>query len=135
MGNWGQHSFLDPRDAANDYKTAMTCIGVEYNANAFNDGYHTSHHLNPIRHWQDHPESLVHALDQYKNQNVTIFQGLDFFMVWGLLMLRQYNFLAHRLVCFEEKNIPERVRWMKDRLKRLSKEDIKLSFGKKVKQN
>ena len=54
-GNWVQHAFLAQKDATNDYKTAITCINTPYNVNCFNDGYHTSHHLNPIRHWQDHP--------------------------------------------------------------------------------
>jgi len=58
-GNWAQHAFIDPADPMDDYKSAITCINTIYNRRCFNDGYHISHHLNPRRHWMDHPQHLL----------------------------------------------------------------------------
>jgi hypothetical protein len=96
-GNWGQHAFVDQDDPGNSYKSAITCINVRYNRRAFNDGYHISHHLQANRHWTDHPGELLANRDKYAAQEAIIFQGIDFFQVWFLLMLKRYDVLAR---CF-----------------------------------
>jgi hypothetical protein len=131
-GNWAQHSFVDPNAAKNDYKTALTCVNTIYNKNAFNDGYHTSHHLNSIRHWQDHPESFLNSIETYKIQQVMVFENIDFFGVWFMLMIKNYGFLAKRLV-LKEGSIDDKILFLKQRLGRLTKEQLQVSFGSKNK--
>ncbi|KAH6582030.1 hypothetical protein BASA60_002189 [Batrachochytrium salamandrivorans] len=58
-GNWAQHAFIEHSDPTNDYKSAITCLASFYNKNCFNDGYHTSHHLNPLRRGTTIPRTLL----------------------------------------------------------------------------
>ncbi|GIJ99544.1 hypothetical protein Aspvir_001677 [Aspergillus viridinutans] len=66
-GNWGQHAFVDPDDPTSDFRSSITLIDVASNRFCFNDGYHTSHHLHPCRHWRDHPVALLKDRDRYKD--------------------------------------------------------------------
>lgn len=97
-GNWGQHAFVDPQNPDDDYKNSLTVINVRYNWIAFNDGYHTSHHLNALRHWADHPKQFVDNVDSYASRKTIVFEGLDFHGVFFALMFKNYKLLADRYV-------------------------------------
>ncbi|KAJ1341284.1 methionine aminopeptidase, type II [Batrachochytrium salamandrivorans] len=97
-GNWAQHAFIEHSDPTNDYKSAITCLASFYNKNCFNDGYHTSHHLNPLRRWDDHPKNFVSSSEKYKKETTVVFEGLDFHAVWVALMLKDYSTLADHFV-------------------------------------
>lgn len=98
MGNWGQHAFVDPADPANDFKSSITCINSRYNRRCFNDGYHIIHHLKPALHYSEMDSELQQHLDRYAAQDAIVFDGLDFFLVWLLLMTKQYGRLARAFV-------------------------------------
>jgi len=98
LGNWTQHSFIDPKDPGNLYKNSITCINVKYNHKCWNDGYHISHHIKPAMHWTLHPEHLQSNLEEYQKNEALIFDRLDFLQVWFLLMRRNYKKLANHLV-------------------------------------
>jgi hypothetical protein len=132
-GNWTQHAFLDQNEAANDYKSAITCIDTLYNATAFNDGYHTSHHLNPIRHWQDHPEYFLASVDTFNKQRVIIFTGCDYFEIWFRLMIKDFDWMAKRLLTLGEATLLEKKEFLKARVKRLNALEMKQSFAPKSK--
>lgn len=97
-GNWGQHAFVDASDPRNPYKSAITCINARYNRRCFNDGYHIGHHVMANRHWTEHPGEFAANLDTYRDEDAIVFEGVDFFIVWGLLMLGRYDVLARRFV-------------------------------------
>jgi len=131
-GNWAQHAFLDSEDSKNDYRTALTCIEIPYNALCFNDGYHTSHHLNSRRHWQDLPEHFISSLETFKKEKTIIFRNIDYFAIWGALMIRSYNFLARHLVTLENATLEEKVAFLKSRTKAFTRKQIKLNYGDKM---
>ncbi|HWY11138.1 MAG TPA: fatty acid desaturase [Bacteroidia bacterium] len=97
-GNWGQHAFIDRNDPKNNYTNSINCINVRYNHTCFNDGYHIVHHLKPAMHWLELPEEFLKNIDKYCTENAIIFQGIDFFQVWFLLMTKQYNTLVKKMV-------------------------------------
>jgi hypothetical protein len=97
-GNWGQHAFVDAADPGNPYRMATTFINVRYNRRCFNDGYHVSHHVAPTRHWTDLPADFLANRERYARNDSAIFSGLDNFMCWGLLMLKDYDRLARHFV-------------------------------------
>jgi len=97
-GNWGQHAFVHPEDPSNPYLNSITCINTRYNRRCFNDGYHIHHHVKARTHWSELPEELETNKRTYGEQDAIIFEGIDFFQVWLLLMLKQYRFLASRFV-------------------------------------
>jgi fatty acid desaturase len=97
-GNWGQHAFVSPDDPGNDYVNSITCINTRYNRRAFNDGYHIGHHVKPTRHWTEMPGDFERNRAEYARQGALVFEGIDFFQVWALLMLHRYEALAARLV-------------------------------------
>jgi Fatty acid desaturase len=131
-GNWAQHSFLDQNDATNDYKTALTVVETVYNTTAFNDGYHTSHHLNPIRHWQDHPEHLVSNAEKFKDQRVIIFSGIDYWGIWCMLMFQNYDVLAKHFVDLTgNMTTKEKKEWLKARTRRLTSEQVEANYPSK----
>lgn len=101
-GNWGQHAFVAQEDPGNSYKSSITCINTRYNRRAFNDGYHISHHLAANRHWTDHPAELLENREKYAQEKAILFDGIDFFQVWLLLMGKRYDVLARHFVDLEE---------------------------------
>jgi hypothetical protein len=94
IGNWTQHSFLAQDGSTNDYKTSLSVVDTPYNAFCFNDGYHTSHHLNPVRHWQDHPEHFVASVEKFREQKTMVFRGYYFWELWCGLMTKNYTWIG-----------------------------------------
>ncbi|KAJ3253789.1 hypothetical protein HK103_005276 [Boothiomyces macroporosus] len=124
-GNWTQHAFLAQDDATNDHKTALTVVESVYNATAFNDGYHTSHHLNSIRHWQDHPEHFFQNIEKYKSEKVVIFRDCDYWLIWCHLMVKDYKWLANHYVDLTGKmTMDDKITFLRNRARRLTREEI-----------
>ncbi|KAH8678228.1 hypothetical protein BX600DRAFT_451736 [Xylariales sp. PMI_506] len=65
VGNWGQHALVDHDEPDSDYRSSITLIDVASNRYSYNDGYHTSHHLNPMRHWREHPNAFMKGKQVY----------------------------------------------------------------------
>lgn len=97
-GNWAQHAFIDASDPANPYKNSITCINTRYNRRCFNDGYHIHHHVKPRCHWSEYPDEFERNKDEYGRQDAIVFDGVDFFQVWAMLMTKQWKALAKRFV-------------------------------------
>lgn len=97
-GNWGQHAFIDRNDPGNSLLNSITCINTGYNRRCFNDGYHIGHHVTPNRHWTEMPEDFLRSRDDYARAGGIVFEGIDFFGVWLLLMLKRFDWLAKRYV-------------------------------------
>jgi fatty acid desaturase len=98
IGNWTQHSFIDPADPSNPYKNCITTINVHYNKRCWNDGYHSSHHARPALHWTEHPVELQETIGEYARNRSIIFDGIDFGGVFFCLMTRNYQRLAKHMV-------------------------------------
>jgi hypothetical protein len=73
---------------------------TRYNRCCFNDGYHTVHDLKPRCHWTEHPDEFERDLTRYGEQDVIVFEGIDFFQVWLSLMSKGWKLLARRFVQF-----------------------------------
>lgn len=126
-GNWGQHAFVDQNDPDNDYTSSITCINSGYNQKCFNDGYHIGHHLVPNMHWTDMPVEFQDNLQKYSDNKSLIFVGLDFQLVWVLLMVKRYDVLAKHLVNINGNTFAsdeEAIAIMKARTRRFSKEKL-----------
>lgn len=129
-GNWGQHAFIDATDPGNSYRNTITCINSGYNKTCFNDGYHIGHHVRPTRHWTDMPADFERSIPKYREENCIIFTGLDFFLVWGLLMIKNYNTLANRFVDFQDppRSKDEIIALLKSRTQRISTEQVPMGY-------
>lgn len=97
-GNWGQHAFVDAADPGNPYRNSITCINTRYNRRCFNDGYHIHHHVRARTHWSELPAEFENNKEEYGRQDAIVFEGVDFFQVWLMLMLGQWESLAARFV-------------------------------------
>ena len=97
-GNWSQHAFIDPDDPGSDYKSSIVCINTRYNRRCFNDGYHVGHHVKPNRHWTEMPDDFLDQRERYAAEGAVVFEGVDYFQIWVLLMLRRYDVLARHYV-------------------------------------
>lgn len=102
-GNWAQHAFIDAEQPDNLYTSSITCINTVYNKQCFNDGYHIGHHLRPALHWTDMPNNFLQNIDKYRQNEVVVFKGLDYFQIWFLLMTKNYNYLSKQFVPLNEK--------------------------------
>jgi fatty acid desaturase len=120
-GNWSQHAFLDAKAPDNIYRNSITCINSTYNRRCFNDGYHIGHHLKANRHWTEMPVDFERNRDTYAREGAIVFQGLDYFAIWFLLMTKQYGALAKRYVDLSGKNRSreEIIELLKERTKRI----------------
>ena len=81
IGNWGQHAFVDEAEPDSDFRSSITLIDVPSNRYCYNDGYHTSHHLNPRRHWRDHPISFLEQKLTYASEGALVFHNIDYLMI------------------------------------------------------
>jgi fatty acid desaturase len=97
-GNWAQHAFIDRDRPGDSYLNSITCINTVYNRRCFNDGYHIGHHLKPSRHWTEMPEDFSKNQDLYFEKRAVVFEGIDYFGIWFLLMLRRYDLLQKHLL-------------------------------------
>jgi Fatty acid desaturase len=134
IGNWGQHAFVDDEDPDSDYRSSITLIDVPSNRYCFNDGYHTSHHLNPIRHWRQHPVHFLKEKHRYADEHALVFRNIDYLMISVRLMMKDYAYLAKCLVPMGEQidmTMEERERLLKKKTRRFTEEEIKAKFGKK----
>lgn len=98
IGNWGQHAFIAADRPDNPYAASITCINSRYNRRCFNDGYHIGHHLHARAHWTEYPAEFEQNLEEYGRQDAIVFEGLDFFQVWLLLMAGRWSRLARAFV-------------------------------------
>lgn len=98
IGNWGQHAFVCQAEPDNPYRNSITCINTRYNRRCFNDGYHIHHHVHARCHWSEYPAEFEDNKAEYGRQDAIIFDGLDFFQVWLLLMLGRWQRLAKAFV-------------------------------------
>jgi hypothetical protein len=115
VGNWGQHALVDPADPDSDYLSSITLIDVPVSAASsfpsklaltieksnrfsYNDGYHTSHHLNPRRHWRDHPVAFLKQKDRYAKENALVFRNVDYIFITVNLLRKNYDYLAKCLI-------------------------------------
>ncbi|RXK35763.1 hypothetical protein M231_06949 [Tremella mesenterica] len=105
IGNWGQHAFVDDINPNSDYRSSITLIDVSSNRFGFNDGYHTSHHLNPRRHWRDHPVSFMEGKKKYSDEKALVFTNIDYLMITFTLLRKDYNKLAKCLVPIGEEQM------------------------------
>jgi fatty acid desaturase len=120
-GNWAQHAFIDATDPANCYKNSITCINCGYNQTCFNDGYHIGHHLRANMHWTEMPLEFKRNIEKYKANNAVVFQGIDFFVIWFLLVTHNYKYLASKYVDLSDrfKSQDEVIAYLKQRVARI----------------
>ncbi len=98
MGNWAQHAFVCPVHPDDRYRASITCINTRYNRRCFNDGYHAVHHVAPRCHWTDHPAEFERRLAEHAAHDAIVFEGVDFFQVWFLVVTRRWERLARAFV-------------------------------------
>ncbi|KAI9734312.1 MAG: hypothetical protein M1834_002416 [Cirrosporium novae-zelandiae] len=138
IGNWGQHAFVDEVEPDSDFRSSITLIDVSSNRYCFNDGYHTSHHLNPRRHWRQHPINFIKAKSQYQNERALVFRNIDYLMITFKLLQKDYDHLAKCLVPMGDQikmNHQELADMLRTKAKQFSEADIQKKFHKTEKEN
>ncbi|RAQ44991.1 acylamide-delta3(E)-desaturase [Aspergillus flavus] len=131
VGNWGQHAFVDEVDPNSDFRSSITLIDVASNRFCYNDGYHTSHHLNPRRHWRDHPVAFLQQKDRYTNENALVFRDIDYIMITVRLLRKDYNHLAKCLVPLGDQigmEQAEIAQMLRTKTRRFTEEEIRRKF-------
>ncbi|KAI1343235.1 fatty acid desaturase [Xylariaceae sp. FL0016] len=132
VGNWGQHAFVDAEEPDSDYRSSITLVDVPSNRYCYNDGYHTSHHLNPLRHWRDHPVHFLQNKETYSREHALVFHDIDYIMITVKLMQHDYDHLAKCLVPIGNQidmTMEERATMLKRHTRRFTEEEIKEKFG------
>ncbi|TVY56580.1 hypothetical protein LSUE1_G010015 [Lachnellula suecica] len=131
IGNWGQHAFVDEVEPDSDFRSSITLIDVPSNRFCFNDGYHTSHHLNPRRHWRDHPHAFLKAKERYSDEGALVFQNIDYLEITFRLLTKNYAHLAKQFVPMGKQigmSQAEIAAMLKTKTRRFSEEEIKAKF-------
>lgn len=100
----------------------------------YNDGYHTSHHLNPMRHWRHHPAAFLRQKATYGAEKALVFHDIDYFMMTMRLLRRDYAYLAARLVPVGSQmdlSMAEREDLLRAHTRRFTEEELRVKFGGK----
>jgi hypothetical protein len=151
IGNWGQHAFVDEIQPDSDFRSSITVIDVavstpypvrykfeklthqQSNRYCYNDGYHTSHHLNPMRHWRDHPVSFLAQKQKYSDEDALVFYNIDYLMITFSLLAKNYIHLAKCLVPIGAQmqlTMDERAEMLRRKTRRFTEEEIAEKWGK-----
>ncbi|KAH7402855.1 hypothetical protein BKA66DRAFT_10660 [Pyrenochaeta sp. MPI-SDFR-AT-0127] len=132
-GNWGQHALVDEVEPDSDFRSSITLIDVPSNRYCYNDGYHTSHHLNPLRHWRDHPVAFLSQKKQYADENALVFYNIDYMFLTINLLRKNYEHVAKCLVPMGDQmklTLDERVAMLKRKTRKFTEEEIAEKWGK-----
>ncbi|KAG6353397.1 hypothetical protein INS49_007479 [Diaporthe citri] len=133
IGNWGQHALVDRDEPDSDYRSSITLLDVPSNRHCFNDGYHTSHHLNPMRHWREHPVAFLKAKHTYASNGALVFHDIDYLFMTVTLLRKDYARLAECMVPIGEKQIrmtmEERAVMLRRHTTAFTEDEIKAKFG------
>ena len=136
VGNFGQHALIDEADPASDLRASITLIDVPSNRYCFNDGWHTSHHLHPRRHWRQHPAAFLRDKPAYREGRALVFQRIDYLMMTYRLLCKDYAYLAERIVPMGEQigmSREELADMLRTKTKRFTEEQIQEKFYSKRK--
>ncbi|KFY26766.1 hypothetical protein V493_03896 [Pseudogymnoascus sp. VKM F-4281 (FW-2241)] len=134
VGNFGQHCLVDNVDPMSDFRSSITLIDVASNRHCFNDGYHTSHHLNPRRHWKAHPKAFLKSKPSYQSEGALTFTGIDYIMITYRCITKDFDNLARHLVPMGAQigmTHEERVEMLRSKTRKFTPEEIRLKFMKK----
>jgi hypothetical protein len=96
--NWAQHTLVDEVEPTSSFRSSITIIDVVANRHGLNDGYHTSHHLSPRRHWRDHPFAFAKSKAKYAENAAITLKNIDFIKLAIFLCRKDYEYLAECLV-------------------------------------
>ncbi|KAI2621475.1 hypothetical protein GGS26DRAFT_569371 [Hypomontagnella submonticulosa] len=133
VGNWGQHALVDADEPDSDYRSSITLIDVPSNRYCYNDGYHTSHHLNPRRHWREHPVHFLANKETYSSEHALVFHNIDYLEITVRLLLHHYEHLAKCMVPIGERQmamtIEQRAALLKRCTRRFSEDEVKEKFA------
>ncbi|KAJ3103141.1 hypothetical protein HDU97_010349 [Phlyctochytrium planicorne] len=138
-GNWVEHAFLDPEDPlGGGFKNSSTIISTPFNLVAFNNAYHSLHHVHALRHYVDHPRDFLRRRDEIAKAGTVVLKDVNCLDVWFMLMRKRYDLLADKFVNvgsnrkehLSKEQIVERLKAM---TKAMSNEEVKALYrGKKV---
>lgn len=106
---------------------------TQSNRNCFNDGYHTSHHLNPRRHWRDHPTAFTKDKHRYVAGRALVFHNIDCIMMTVTLLRKDYMHLASCLVPTGEQigmSQQEIADMLRTKTRRVTEEAIMKKYGR-----
>ena len=72
-------------------------------------------------HYTEMPGEFLKNKDVYAKEKALVFEGLDFFMIWFLLMLKDYKILARKVVRLDGslKSEEEIIALLKSRTRRI----------------
>ncbi|KAE8352499.1 hypothetical protein BDV28DRAFT_148958 [Aspergillus coremiiformis] len=134
VGNWGQHALVDEVDPNSDYRSSITLIDVASNRYCYNDGYHTSHHLHPRRHWREHPVAFLQQKRRYAAEQALVFRNIDYIMITVKLLQKDYSHLAKCLVPMGDQigmGHDEIARMLRTKTRRFTEAEIQCKFPAK----
>jgi len=103
------------------------------NRYCYNDGYHTSHHLNPLRHWREHPVAFLSQKKQYSDEQAIVFYNIDYFFLTINLLRKNYEHIAKCLVPMGDQmklTLDEKVEMLKRKTRKFTEEEIAEKWGK-----
>lgn len=105
---------------------------MQSNRYCYNDGYHVSHHLNPRRHWREHPVHFVQNKATYGREQALVFHDIDYLMLTVRLLLRDYDHLARCLVPLGPRQIAmttdQRAALLRRCTRRFTEDEIREKF-------
>ena len=116
-GNFAQHAFVDMDDPDNAYNNSTNLTNTNYNHKSYNDGYHIVHHLRPAMHWTEMAQYYEDNVQDFIDADALVFDGIrDNQHVWFLLMTKNYDTLANKMVNFNGRTHDEKVAYLKNKV-------------------
>ncbi|KAL3920817.1 MAG: hypothetical protein SGILL_003069 [Bacillariaceae sp.] len=111
MVNFTWHAFIDPEDPDNDYVNSVTILeGLNF---CLSEEYHVVHHQYAGIHWSRHEEMYEKHKEDYIRCTATVFQKCNLFVIWGMIVAKDYEGLTEHYVQLEP-----------DEKKHLSKQEL-----------
>ncbi len=113
--HWTQHAFYGGQPEPKDFMYNTVTL-LEQPVNVLNEGYHVCHHHWQNVHWSESPALFERIRPDMKQAQCMVFRDLSVLGLFFPLMLRRFDFLAHKLEWWEPISHEAKVELIKRRV-------------------
>jgi len=98
--NYTWHAFIDPTNHDNDYVNSVTILdGLNF---TLDEEYHVVHHQYAGVHWSKNKALFYKHIEDYKKCTATIFKECNLFVIWGMIVAKDYDGLTEHFVQLDD---------------------------------
>ena len=121
MGNWTEHTYLNPEQPSTPYGSAINSVDTIHNTRTFVNGYHILHHMKMGLKWTKHVEYFYEVQGELAKNDCITLKQMTTWHIWIYTMTGRLDKIADQFVPLNEKQAQmtkqDIIDMLKERLK------------------